>query len=74
MARGSDSLNRGGHFLVQRQDWRFWSDWNDRVWVDLLVTHCVMALDVSEVGRVMVSWVVPVEVANPSAKEVSPDV
>lgn len=58
---------RSWHFLVQRQDVGNWTSWRNRVRVDLVVTLCVMILDVRELCSTAERWVVPVAVAHPSA-------
>ena len=66
-ARALDDLRRR-HLLVQRQERWLRADRDDRVWVDLLVAHRIMTLDVGELGRVAERGLVPVQVAHPTVK------
>jgi hypothetical protein len=69
LLRRTKGSSSGGNVLIERQNIRHWTNWCDRVRVDLLVRLCVVALDVSEFGGALEGIIVPVQVAHPPGKK-----
>lgn len=57
----------GWHFLIQGQDVRHWTEWCDRMRIDLSVALRVVIPDVRKLCGALESVVIPVAMPHPTA-------